>query len=187
MRLEIIITSTRPGRVGPSVARWFHEHAKLGGGTFEVNLTDLAEVGLPLLDEPNHPSKRDYLHDHTKRWSAIVDAADAFVFVIPEYNYTAPPTFFNALDYLYQEWAYKPVGLVSYGGVSGGLRSSQSTKPILTTLRMMPLPEQVMIPNVSSLIKDGAFAPDIHHRQSADAMLAELAKWAGALKGLRGT
>lgn len=116
-----------------------------------------------------------------------MDAADAFVFVIPEYNYTAPPTFFNALDYLYHEWAYKPVGLVSYGGVSGGLRSSQSTKPVLTTLRLMPLPEQVMIPNVFSLIKDGAFTPDMHHRQSADAMLAELAKWAGALKGLRGT
>jgi NAD(P)H-dependent FMN reductase len=64
------------------------------------------------------------VHEHTKRWSATVAAADAVVFVMPEYNRTFTAPLKNALDYLYYEWNYKPVGLVSYGGVSGGLRAA---------------------------------------------------------------
>jgi NAD(P)H-dependent FMN reductase len=45
------------------------------------------------------------MHEHTKRWSAIVSRADAFVFVTPEYNYGSPPSLVNALDYLLREWA----------------------------------------------------------------------------------
>ena len=63
-----------------------------------------------------------------RRWSASVEAADAFVFVTPEYNYGPPPSLLNALNYLYQEWNYKPVAFVSYGGMSGGLRAVQMEK-----------------------------------------------------------
>ena len=52
----------------------------------------------------------------------------------------------NALDYLVREWAYKPVGFVSYGWVSAGLRGVQMTKQMVTALRMMPVPEGVAIP-----------------------------------------
>src|SRR6188508_1607060 len=85
-KLMIIIASTRPGRVGLPVARWFARDAIAHGG-FEVEVTDLAELALPFMDEPNHPRLRQYTHQHTKEWSAKVDAADAFVFVMPEYNY----------------------------------------------------------------------------------------------------
>src|SRR5689334_4480755 len=119
LKLQIVIASTRPGRVGAPVARWFHRRAEEHGG-FDVELVDLAEVNLPLLDEPHHPRLRRYVHQHTQAWSARVEAADAFVFVTPEYNYGMPASLKNALDYLNQEWHYKPVGFVSYGGVSAG-------------------------------------------------------------------
>ncbi len=117
-RLTIVIASTRPGRVGLPVARWFEAQAIAHGG-FDVEVADLAELKLPLMDEPNHPRLHTYVHQHTRDWSALVDASDAFVFVMPEYNngYTAPLK--NAIDYLHDEWFYKPVGLVSYGGVAG--------------------------------------------------------------------
>ena len=54
--------------------------------------------------------------------------ADAYVFVTPEYNYSAPPSLVNALDFVYKEWNEKPCGFVGYGGVSGGLRAGQSDK-----------------------------------------------------------
>jgi NAD(P)H-dependent FMN reductase len=130
-RLLIIIASTRPGRVGLPVGQWFHERATSHGG-FEVEVADLAEWNLPFMDEPNHPRLRQYTQPHTQRWSATVDRADGFVFVMPEYNNGFNAPLKNAIDYLYQEWQYKPVGFVSYGGTSGGLRAVQMAKLVVT-------------------------------------------------------
>ncbi|MBV1843528.1 MULTISPECIES: NADPH-dependent FMN reductase [Photobacterium] len=184
-KLNTIICSTRPGRVGPSIARWFDEFANQHD-EFNSNLVDLADVGLPMYDEPNHPSLKQYQNSHTKAWSRSVEAADAFVFVLPEYNYCPPPSYFNALDYVYKEWNYKPCGFVSYGGVSGGLRSAQLAKQLATTVKMMPMMEGVMVQMASSLIdENGNFSPAKHHESSATAMLNELAKWTRALKTIR--
>ena len=119
-KLATIAVSTRPGRVGIHVARWMQGVAEAHGG-FDSTLVDLAELALPIYDEPKHPRLRKYQHEHTKRWSAIVDAADAYVLVMPEYNFSVAPALANALDYVFSEWACKPAGFVSYGGVSGGL------------------------------------------------------------------
>lgn len=184
LKLHTIIASTRPGRVGPTVATWFHQSA-LAHGQFEAELVDLADFNLPIFDEPFHPAQKKYQHEHTKRWSASVEAADAFVIVTPEYNFNAPPSLVNALDYLYNEWNYKPVAFVSYGGVSGGMRSVQSAKQIVTTLKMVPLVDAVAIPFVTQHVTDGVFAPNEIHAKSATALLTELHRWATALKTLR--
>ena len=185
MLLQIVIASTRKGRKGEAVARWFDGRARLHAG-FDVELVDLAEVNLPLFDEPEHPRLRKYQNAHTKRWSERVARADAFVFVTPEYNYSAPPALVNALDYLVHEWAYKPVGFVSYGGVSGGTRSVQMSKLQVTALKMMPIPEAVSLPFFGKMFAaDGTFAPDAMQDKAADAMLTELKRWTTALQTLR--
>src|SRR5690606_20059283 len=101
-------------------------------GAFAVERVDLKEINLPLLDEPKHPRLGEYEHEHTKRWSATVTRADAFVFVTPEYDFGPPASLINALQYLVKEWAYKPVGLLSYGGVSAGLRSANALRIMCT-------------------------------------------------------
>ena len=155
-------------------------------GGFDSRLVDLAEVGLPVYDEPKHPRLRDYANEHTKRWSAIVAAADAFVFVCPEYNFSPSPALVNALDYLYHEWGYKPAGFVSYGGMSGGLRSVQMAKLLVTSLRMMPLPETVGIPMVhQALDESGSLKSTPALEDAATKMLEELSRWEGALHTLR--
>jgi NAD(P)H-dependent FMN reductase len=184
LSLQVLVASTREGRKGPLVAGWFLEQAR-AQGRFDVELVDLAEVNLPLLDEPNHPRLRQYQHEHTRAWSATIERADAFVFVTPEYNFGSPPALLNALDYLLHEWAYKPVGFVSYGGVSGGLRSVQMTKQVVTSLKMMPMVEAVAVPFFAQQIKDGAFDPGEVQVQAATTMLNELLRWATALKPLR--
>ncbi|HET8941237.1 MAG TPA: NAD(P)H-dependent oxidoreductase [Rudaea sp.] len=184
-KLHIVICSTRPGRIGPSVANWFHGFAQRHG-KFANELIDLADVDLPMYDEPVHPAKRDYKHDHTKRWSASVAAADAYVFVTPEYNYSPPPSLVNALDYVYHEWSYKPCGFVSYGGVSGGLRAVQAVKMQITTLKMMPMMEGVMVPMASSKIDvAGQFNSNELIDKSAATLLDELHYWAEGLKAMR--
>jgi NAD(P)H-dependent FMN reductase len=183
--LQIVIGSTRPSRKGPAVAAWFERIARKHGG-FEVEVVDLAEVNLPLFDEPEHPRFKTYHHEHTKAWSARVAKADAFVFVTPEYNFSIAPAMLNAIDYLVHEWAYKPVGYVSYGGVSGGLRAVQMSKMLVTSLKMMPIPEAVTLPFFTKLFDEqGLFVPGEVQDKAAAAMLDELARWAGALAPLR--
>lgn len=184
MKLHVVICSTRPGRKGPSVARWFAELAA-EEGSFEVELVDLAEFALPVFDEPHHPRLQKYEHEHTKRWSAKVSEADAFVFVLPEYNYFAPPAFVNAVDYLMNEWAYKPAAFVSYGGISGGLRAVQAAKQLLTTLKVMPLPDGVVLPTFGQQIEGETFNATEANAKAGVTALAELRKWAGALKTIR--
>ena len=184
LKLLVIMTSTRPGRVGLPVAKWFHEVA-LENGSFDVDFCDLLELNLPMVDEPNHPRLKQYVHDHTKEWSARVDAADAFVFVTPEYNHGMTSALKNAIDYLHLEWHYKTCGFVSYGGGSGGMRAVEGCKPVVTCLRMMPVFETVGIAGFANMIKDGQFeAPDAANK-AAVAMLDELHRWAGPLRGLR--
>jgi len=95
-KLMIVIGSTRPGRAGISVAEWFIDHARRHG-EFDVEVADLAELDLPMLDEPNHPPLRQYTQPHTRYWSAQVDAAEAFVFITPEYNHGYPAALKNAV------------------------------------------------------------------------------------------
>lgn len=183
--LLILSCSTRPGRKGPAVAQWFEQVARRHGA-FEIELLDLADVNLPMFDEPEHPRLQKYEHQHTKAWSARVSAADAFVFVTPEYNFSPPPSLLNALDYLYNEWNYKAAGFVSYGGLSGGMRSVEITKHVLTTLKVVPIVEAVAIPTFSQyLAEDGRFVAIEAHHKAAESMLTELGRWTKALAGLR--
>lgn len=71
--LGIIVGSTRPGRVGAQVAQWVQERARLLPA-LEIRTLDLAEIGLPFLDEEQHPSERIYAHRHTREWSRQVAA-----------------------------------------------------------------------------------------------------------------
>jgi NAD(P)H-dependent FMN reductase len=184
--LQIIVASTRPGRVGYPVAQWIRRAAE-DHGAFEVELVDLVEVGLPFMDEPNHPRLQQYEHEHTRRWSETVSRADAFLFVMPEYNYGFNAPLKNAIDFLHVEWQYKPVGLVSYGGVAAGTRAAQMIKQVVTTLKMVPLFEAVSIPFVTQFIDDeGQIVPNETMTSSATAMLDELVRVAAALRPLRG-
>jgi NAD(P)H-dependent FMN reductase len=183
--LTIIIASTRPGRAGLAIAEWFTDRAQAHAG-FELNVVDLAALALPMLDEPNHPRLRQYTHQHTRDWSAIVEASDAFVFVTPEYNYGYTAPLKNAIDYLHFEWQHKPVGFVSYGGVAAGTRAVQQLKQVVTTLKMLPLFEAVSIPFHTQFIdEDGRVEANELMEQAADAMLDALVATESALRVLR--
>jgi NAD(P)H-dependent FMN reductase len=181
-RLLVVIASTRPGRVGPQVANWFAAYA---AGTFDVTIADLAEIDLPLLDEPEYAASGIYVHEHTKRWSAIVADADAIVFVMPEYNggFTAPLK--NALDYLYDEWRDKPVGFVGYGMSSGGMRAVHMIKPVLLALGMLPVSSAVTVRLREALDAQGQLVAGPAMVEAAAEMVAELARVTPVFAGLR--
>ncbi|MHB1072112.1 MAG: NADPH-dependent FMN reductase [Gemmatimonadaceae bacterium] len=186
LKVQVIAASTREGRKGFPVAQWAMDQVR-AHAKFDAELVDLREVALPLFDEPKHPRFADYAHEHTRRWSAIVQRADAFVFVTPEYDHGPPASLLNALQYLVKEWAYKPAGFVSYGGVSAGVRSVAGLKPVVCALKMMPMVEAVAIPFFAQHLDEasGRFDPGEVQAKAAVAMLDELHRWAGALRTLR--
>lgn len=185
-KLGIIVASTRPGRVGLPVAKWFEGEARTHGGFDEVDLIDLAEVALPFMNEPNHPRFGRYTHEHTRDWSARIAGVDALVFVMPEYNHGYNAELKNAIDYLHNEWLYKPVGFVSYGGVAAGTRALQAIKPVVIAVKLTPVTEAVNIPFVQQFLdEESQVQPNETMVAAAKAMMDELVRVEETLRPLR--
>lgn len=182
-RLLIIVGSVRPGRIGLPIAEWVRARAESEG--FDVDFVDLAELALPFMDEPAHPSKKQYTKPHTLAWSERVEKTDAVLLVSPEYNHSYSPALKNALDYLMQEWQGKPVGIVAYGGASGGLRAAAALDQVLATLGLVRVPVDVAINGAGSLVADGTFAAESKHDATLGRMLDAIERYTGALGSLR--
>lgn len=184
-KLKVISSTVRPGRKGPIVAAWILEVARQFGH-FDVELLDLGEINLPLMNEAKHPSLREYEHEHTKKWSAVIDEADAFIFVTGEYDHNYPAPLRNALEYLVHEWGYKPAGIVSYGGVSAGTRAATNLKGDLVVFKTVALPEAVNLPFFTESINEqNELVVNDISKKAAKTMLDELLKWTKALKPMR--
>ncbi|MDG4768081.1 GNAT family N-acetyltransferase [Solwaraspora sp. WMMD406] len=183
LRVLVLICSNRPGALGPTIGRWLVDAAAPQATRLGAELVPVT-IDLPFFDEEQSPSSGVYRNEHTRRWSAIVDAADGFVAVTPEYNYGMPATLKNALDYLNAEWAWKPIGFVSYGHTSAGTRAVQHAKQVVTTLRMVPLGGTVAI-RIGDSVQDGRLRPDPTRDAAGVALLDELARLAHALRPMR--
>lgn len=180
----MIVCSTRPGRVGSAVGRWTQAQACAQGG-FDSYLIELDDFALPVFDEPEHPRSGSYRNAHTRRWSESIQKADAFVFVMPEYNHAPPAAWLNAMTYLVREWQYKPTAFVSYGAASGGARAVAVAKQIVTTFKMMPILEGVVIPWVVRALEEGELKLPEASVHAGLTMLDELLRWTQAMRSLR--
>ncbi|WP_034592503.1 GNAT family N-acetyltransferase [Hamadaea tsunoensis] len=185
-RVLVLTCSTRPRALGPAVGRWLLDAVADRAEELEIDLVPvaLADLDLPLLDEREHPSSGVYEQEHTRRWSAIVDAADGFIAVTPEYNYGMPAALKNALDYLGHEWAWKPIGFVSYGNTSAGTRAVQHAQQVVTTLRLVPIGATVAI-RIGDAVAHGRLRPDTRRDALGVALLDELVRAAYALRPMR--
>ena len=146
IRLAVIDASTSPLRTGTPIAQWIAECARRLRA-FDVEIVHIGELDLPFFDEPYLPRYAHYEHEATVRWSRTIDAFDAFCFVSPEYNRGYSGRLKNAIDFLAQEWAFKPAGIVSYGAsMTGGLRALEALHDVLNSLHMFVARENVLIP-----------------------------------------
>lgn len=182
LKIAVIVGSTRPGRVGKSVADWVIEQAQDRNATYD--LIDLEEVDLPFLDEAIPPSMHMYQNEHTKRWAETIAQYDGFVFVTPEYNHSTSAALKNALDFVYAEWNNKAVGLVGYGSL-GGSRAIEHLRGIAAELQMADVRQQVSFSLFTDFKDFSEFTPGPQHAESAQTMFDQLEAWAGALKPLR--
>ncbi|MEA4943946.1 MAG: NAD(P)H-dependent oxidoreductase [Propionicimonas sp.] len=184
--LLIVNGSIRSGRIGGPIGEWVKRTAE-ADSRFTVDYADLAELNLPLMDEPNHPRLKKYLHEHTVAWSKRAEAADGFVFLFPEYNHSYSAPIKNAVDYLHSEWDRKPVGFVNWGGNSGGTRAQASFRAVTTALGMVATRGNIEINFPQrQLTDDGEFEPNEQQRTVLGLQLDEIVTLSEALAPLRG-
>ncbi|QXJ19666.1 NAD(P)H-dependent oxidoreductase [Actinomadura graeca] len=185
IKIAVVLVSTRPGRRGEAVADWvLKQAAQRDDAGFA--LVDLAEIGLPDLDEPMPPASGRYTREHTRSWAATVAGYDGFVFVTPEYNHSAPGTLKNALDRVYAEWNNKAAAFVSYG-VDGGVRAVEALRPVLGALQIADVSAQVALSMHTDFVGFTDFSPGDHQAVALARTLDQLVSWSTALATLRTT
>lgn len=185
IKIKVIAGSSRPGRFNIQPATWIFNLLK-ERTDIEAEFIDLKEINLPFLDEPDLPSMHKYTKDHTKAWSTKIEEADGFIIVTPEYNYSIPPVLKNALDFIYDEWNYKPVSFISYGGPGGGARSVEQLRGVSAGLRMFDLREQILMVNYSeNLDEQGNYKFTEKQIGMAKSIIDNLIFWATKMKPAR--
>ncbi|QSB16623.1 NAD(P)H-dependent oxidoreductase [Natronosporangium hydrolyticum] len=175
-QIAVISASVRADRMCPSIADWV-----VGALTPDatVDLIDLAEVTLPddSLLYPGGGPKSEV--------AGRIEAAEAFVFVTPEYNHSYPASLKRLIDWHYSEWELKPATIVGYG-VYGGhsaiehLRGVLAELSVVTTRRVLGLSQPW-----EHLSEDGGYTPDEGAARGLAATVAELIWWAEVLTDAR--
>jgi NAD(P)H-dependent FMN reductase len=183
MKIAIIIGSTRPGRKGEAVAQWVHDIAvKRGDAQYEI--VDIADYGLPHIDEPFPPMMGRYSQPHSHVWAQKIASYDGFVFVTPEYNHAPNGALKNAIDFLYAEWNHKAAAFVGYGA-SGGVRAVEHLRLIVANVAVATVRPQVELSLIHDFAEMTRLTPGPHQEAAVGAMLDDLALWVGALKPAR--
>jgi NAD(P)H-dependent FMN reductase len=183
VKIAVVLGSTRPGRNGHAVASWVYDIAsKRGDADFE--LVDIADYGLPLLDEPVPPAMGQYGNPHTKRWAAKIAEFDGYVFVTPEYNHSTSAALKNALDYLYAEWNNKAAGFVGYGS-AGGTRAVEQLRLMMAELQVATVRGQVALSLFTDFENFNSFHPAAQHEPAVTTMLDQVIAWSQAMKPVR--
>jgi NAD(P)H-dependent FMN reductase len=174
----VLLGSTREGRFGPTVARWFMTQA----GTRDditAELIDLADIGLPA----HHPSRHG---DEIARYVDRIDRADAYVVVTPEYNHGYPASLKMAIDLPHAEWRNKPVGFVSCGGMAGGLRAVEQLRLVFAELHVVTMRDCVSFHLAGGRFDHNGDPYDADGCNGAAAtMLDQLVWWGRALRRAR--
>ena len=185
VNISVLAGSTRPGRFNMQPAKWIYKLAKQNNDV-KAELIDLAEVGLPFLDEEITPSKGQYQNEHTKKWAERIKKSDGFIFVTPEYNHSYSPALKNAIDFVFAEWHYKPVSFVSYGSLAGGARAVEHLRGVAAEIRLFDLREQILLPNYwDNLNEKGEYQFSEDQEKLANTIIENTAFWAKQMKAAR--
>lgn len=178
LRIAVIVGSTREGRFGDTVARWFLGRAALNE-LIDLDVIDLAESNLPAR-MTNVPAPE------VVALKKRLAAADAFIMITPEYNHGYPASLKTALDSAREEWMGKPVAFVSYGGMAGGLRSVEQLRQICAELHMVSTRDCVSLHNCHGLFDEQGLLKEPQGPEAAvKVMLNQLLWWATALRDAR--
>jgi NAD(P)H-dependent FMN reductase len=76
-QVAVIVGSTRPTRICPGIDEWT-QRTLSERSPLRYRSIDLAEITLPMLDEPLKAALQDYKHARTKAWSNLIGSFAGF-------------------------------------------------------------------------------------------------------------
>ncbi|MDB6177250.1 NAD(P)H-dependent oxidoreductase [Paracoccus sp. Z330] len=164
-RIVVILGSIREGRINDRVAAWVT--AQLAGHGFEPEILDPADPEL-LQVQTGDPQA-------IRRLCARMDGADGFVIVTPEYNHAEPGHLKTLIDSVTAQWWARPVGLVGYGGISGGLRAIEALRVILAELHTVTIRDTLSFASPWRRFDELGRLTDPDDRAAAEAAMAVFA------------
>ncbi|NRQ36896.1 NAD(P)H-dependent oxidoreductase [Nonomuraea sp. NN258] len=177
-RIAVISSSVRDGRMSPTIADWVIATLDQTGGA-EVDLIDLIDVPLP--DDSR-------LYPGGGPGTAVgerIEAAEAFVFITPEYNHSYPASLKRLIDWHYREWKLKPATIVAYG-VQGGHAAIDHLRGVLTELNMITTRRCMGLPVPWESLDDAdRYAPADSVTNALTSALTELSWWSEVLTDAR--
>ncbi|MGV9391186.1 NADPH-dependent FMN reductase [Streptomyces olivaceus] len=177
LRVTLLVGSNRHGRFGPVVADWLLDHLR-AHEDLEPEVVDVARTDLPTT-LARTPEATAALAEITPKLAG----ADAFVVLTPEYNHSFPAGLKNVIDWHFTEWRAKPVGLVSYGGLSGGLRAVEHLRQVFAELHAVTVRDTVSFHNAGQSFGDeGRLRDPSGPDAAAKAMLDQVVWWGRALR-----
>lgn len=182
--VAVIMGTVRQERQTDRIAQWVCS-CITRRPDMSARLIDLRAYPLPFFDEPAPPLS-GHCAPAAADFARTLAPADAFVFVTPEYNHGVPAVLKNALDHLYVEWNRKPMAVVGYGGLYGGVRAAEALRQYAVELQMVPVRHCVTFPIVHRSFPAGAEQPsDTITAQVVDSMLDDLLWWGSLLRSAR--
>ncbi|MBZ6250419.1 NADPH-dependent FMN reductase [Streptomyces olivaceus] len=177
LRVTLLVGSNRHGRFGPVVADWLLDHLR-AHDDLEPEVVDVARTDLPTT-LARTPEATAALAEITPKLAG----ADAFVVLTPEYNHSFPAGLKNVIDWHFTEWRAKPVGLVSYGGLAGGLRAVEHLRQVFAELHAVTVRDTVSFHNAGQSFGDeGRLRDPSGPDAAAKAMLDQVVWWGRALR-----
>lgn len=190
MKLQVILGSTRPGRVSERIAKWVLTEAKTQG--IDAEIVDLKDYPLEMFNEPISPryNPNREITPVMQKWMTKVAEAEAYIVVTPEYNHSIPAVLKNAIDYLTVELGRKPATVVAHGTV-GGARATMHLKEILSESGAAIIPKQIALAKVTDHINEaGELSEEVKSQpygpaHSLSSMLEELKWYSDALAAAR--
>ncbi|MGW3289903.1 NADPH-dependent FMN reductase [Streptomyces sp. NPDC001002] len=180
LAVTLVLGSNRHGRFGPIVADWLLDHMR-DHTDLNPEVMDVAEADLPTTFEPSAAALAA-----RSTVTPRLAAADAFVVLTPEYNHSFPAGLKNLIDWHYTEWRAKPVALVSYGGLAGGLRAVEHLRQVFAELHAVTIRDTVSFHNAGASFDEGRLKDPSGPDAAAKVMLNQLVWWGRVLREGRG-
>lgn len=139
----VILGTSRQGRASEHAASFVVDHVAKRAD-MRTDLIDIRNIRLSI-DDAGEAIK-------DPKFSATVNAADALIFVVPEYNHSFPGLLKHVLDTNLKEYIHKAAGVCGVSaGPFGGARMIQNFLPVLRELGMVTIFWDVYFGNAGKL------------------------------------
>ena len=186
-KILVFYGSYRTARVGIRMASFVMNELRSSGA--DPELIDAREIGLPIIDQMYKEFPPGSAPAAMEALAKKIRTADAFVFVVGEYNWGPQPGLKNLTDHFLEEWFWRPAAIVSYSpGRLAGARASSTWHPILSEMGMVVISSTVAVGAIAKSLDEqgqpigeaGALIQGAFRRLAAD-----LTWWTAAARNQR--